>query len=130
MESFNFEGKNSLVVFVETMEVDEGVECDVYEFVGDKSKDLGIIRIKAGCKTPLQKVLKGTRTIEGYISGKGGLAIIGRGGKEKIYNAEKRFEVEVKIGELMQWQAAPDSDLEVIEFRKLGICCLTQYILK
>lgn len=130
MESFNFEGKNSLVVFVETMEVDEGVECDVYEFVGDKSKDLGIIRIKAGCKTPLQKVLKGTRTIEGYISGKGGLAIIGRGGKEKIYNAEKRFEVEVKIGELMQWQAAPDSDLEVIEFRKLSMCCSTQYILK
>ncbi len=61
MESFNFEGKNSLVVFVETMEVDEGVECDVYEFIGDKSKDLGIIRIKAGGKTPLQKVLKGEK---------------------------------------------------------------------
>ena len=128
--NFNFEGKNSAAGFVETTEVAEGVECDVYEFVGDKPKDLGIIRIKAGGKTPLQKVLKGEKTIEGYISGKGQLVITELSGQQKIYPAKAGLEVEVKIGETMQWQAAPDSDLEVIEFRKLGICCLTQYILK
>lgn len=102
------------VAFVETMKVAEGVECDVYEFVGDKSKDLGIIRVKAGHRTPLQKVLKGERTVEGYISGKGSLTIAS-GGAKKVYVAEKGLEVEVKIGETMQWQAAPDSDLEVYE---------------
>ena len=61
LNSFNFEGKDMSVNFIEMMEVVEGVECDVYEFIGDKSKDLGIIRIKAGGKTPLQKVLKGEK---------------------------------------------------------------------
>lgn len=51
-------------------------------------------------------------------------------GQQKIYPAKVGLEVEVKIGETMQWQAAPDSDLEVIEFRKLSMCCSTQYILK
>ena len=72
---FKFEGKEQPVSFVETMGVAEGVECDVYTFSGDKTKDLGIIRISPGCKTPLQRVLKGKRTIEGWISGKGMLKI-------------------------------------------------------
>jgi len=63
----------------------------------------------------LQKVLKGDRTIEGYVSGEGESTIIGLDGKQKIYQAQKGLEVEVEIGELMQWQAAPDSDLEVYE---------------
>jgi len=113
--NFNFGGKDLSVEFVETMIVADGVECDVYEFVGDDSKDLGIIRVRAGCKTPLQKVLKGVRTIEGYTLGKGELAITDLGGEEKIYNAEMGLGVDVKIGELMQWRAAPDSDLEVYE---------------
>ncbi len=101
--------------FVETTKVGSGVECDVYEFVGDKLKDLGIIKIKAGCKTPLQKVLKGEKTIEGYLSGEGRLVITDLSGKQKIYPAKNGLEVEVKIGETMQWQAADNSDLEVYE---------------
>jgi hypothetical protein len=103
------------VKFIETTKVGEGVECDVYKFVGDSGKDLGIIRIKAGNKTPLQKILAGERTVEGYVSGEGGLTVIGVDCQRKIYAGKNGLAVEVKIGELMQWQAAPGSDLEVYE---------------
>jgi hypothetical protein len=52
-----------------------GVKCRVYSFENDTEKDLGIIDVDRGCKTPLQKVLQGDKTIEGYISGKGKLII-------------------------------------------------------
>jgi len=101
--------------FIETTRAAEGVERDVYKFTGDASRDLGIIRIDAGCKTPLQKVLKGDKTIEGYIFGRGRLVVTAPDGKEKIYNKKKGLAVDVKIGELMQWQAADDANLEVYE---------------
>ena len=82
IKSFQFEGKELPVSFVETMQVTNGVECDIYTFDGDTAKDLGIIRIKPAGKTPLQKVLKGDRTIEGYISGKGKLTITQPNGKQ------------------------------------------------
>ena len=115
INSFNFEGKEQDVVFVETMQVAAGVECDVYKFDGDAGKDLGIIRIRAGCKTPLQKVMKGDRTIEGYISGRGKLIIIKTDGEQKIYIGERGLAVSVGVGEVMQWQADSDSDLEGYE---------------
>jgi hypothetical protein len=82
-----FDGKEQAVSFVETMQVSYGVECDVYVFEGDETKDLGIIKIKSGSKTPLQKVLKGDRTIEGYISGNGKLTITKLDGTQQIYIA-------------------------------------------
>ena len=115
IKEFNFEGKNLPVIFVETSQVADGVECDVYKFNDDASKDLGIIKIKAGCKTPLQKVLKGERTVEGFISGRGKLTVTKAGGEKKVYIGQKDLFVFVEIGSLMQWQAAPDSDLEVYE---------------
>ena len=115
VKKFGLEGKMAAVSFVETSQVAEGVECDVYKFAGDDNKDLGIIRIKAGGKTPLQKVLQGERTVEGFISGRGKLVITRPNGEQKIYSCEKGLAVEVKIGELMQWQADADSDLEVYE---------------
>lgn len=119
LKVFVFEGKEQQVTFVETMKVAEGVECDVYSFNGDSSKDLGIIRIKPGSQTPLQKVLKGDRTVEGYISGKGKLTITGGEGKQRIYEASSKIKepvaVTVAIGELMQWEAAPDSNLQAYE---------------
>lgn len=117
--NFSFEGKEQPVIFVETMKVAEGVECDVYTFDGDTSKDLGIIRIKPGSRTPLQKVLKGDRTVEGYISGRGKLTITRNDGKHHIYEVsdemKKPVVITVEIGELMQWEAAPDSDLQAYE---------------
>ncbi len=77
-----------------------------------------------GGKTPPQKVLKGGKTFEGYLLGKGkskskgALTITDLNGKQKTYPAKAGLEVKVKIGEIIQWQANNDSDLEVYE-----ICC-------
>jgi hypothetical protein len=119
IKTFIFEGTEQSVSFVETMHVADGVDCDVYTFVGDRSKDLGIIRIESGKKTPLQKVLKGDRTIEGYISGKGKLTIIKPDGRQDVYIADgvtkKPIVVTVGIGETMQWEADKDSKLIAYE---------------
>lgn len=116
LESFNFEGNEQPVSFVETMQVTDGVSCDIYSFIDDESKDLGIIKIKPSKKTPLQKVLKGDRTIEGYISGKGRLVITKTNGEEKVYAVKAKVQpVIVNVGERMQWQAEKDSDLIVYE---------------
>jgi hypothetical protein len=113
IKSFRFEDKKQPVFFVETMHVTDGVDCDVYIFIGDSSKDLGIIRISPGNKTPLQKVLKGDRTIEGYISGKGKLTITKPDGKQEIYTvsgeSKEPIVVTVGIGEIMQWEADKES---------------------
>ncbi len=106
LTEFEFEGQKQRISFIETMDVAQGVKCDVYKFDGDKSKDLGIIEIEPNCKTPLQKVLKGDKTIEGYVSGEGKLTI-STGGKDKTYPTKEgeKFSVNVSIGETMQWQA-------------------------
>lgn len=119
LNTFEFENKTQPVSFAETTKVTTGVECDVYKFDGDNSKDLGIIRIKPGSKTPLQKVLKGDRTIEGHIFGKGKLVIINSDNKQVEYPVNdgtlKPFAVTVLIGEKMQWQADKDSPLIAYE---------------
>lgn len=106
LTEFEFEGKKQKVSFIETMNVTDGVVCDVYKFDDDDTKDLGIIKVQPGYKTPLQRVLKGDRTIEGHISGDGRL-IISKDGQEKIYQPEegRELKVDVKVGETMQWQA-------------------------
>ena len=119
IKNFDFEGKNQPVTFIETMHITDGVDCDVYIFDDDKFKDLGIIKIKPGYKTPLQKVLKGDSTIEGYISGKGKLTVTRMNGEKKVYEVgdatEKPFSVKVRVSELMQWEASGDSDLTAYE---------------
>lgn len=83
--------------------------CEVYEFVNDTTKDLGIVFVKAGAKTPLQKVIGGESTIEIYKEGQGILMIHDIDGLEHKYQfpgSVKR--VEVKIGEKMQWEAITD----------------------
>lgn len=117
--TFEFEGTSQSTSFVETVDVKTGVQCDVYTFNNHKEKDLGIIHLAAGCKTPLQRVLQGDRTIEGYISGRGKLVITRADGTKKEYIVDeitqKPFEVNVAIGETMQWQADADSQLEAYE---------------
>ena len=117
LASFNHEGKDQSVSFVETMQVTDGVECDVYIFTGDESKDLGIIRVESGKKTPLQRVLQGEKTIERHISGKGKLTITNQDGMQDALLADDSNHVLkiVNIGEIMQWEAAPDSDLIAAE---------------
>ncbi|MBI4099427.1 hypothetical protein HY440_00305 [Candidatus Microgenomates bacterium] len=117
---FEFEQKAQPVAFVSKVDVAPGVSCDTYAFVGDQTKDLGIIKIEPGYKTPLQKVLKGERTVEGYVSGKGVLRITKPDSEQKIYRvdenkADKPLVVTVEIGELMQWEADKDSKLIAYE---------------
>lgn len=119
IKEFEFEGKEQLVSFVETMHVADGVDCDVYTFVGDPNKDLGIIKISSGSKTPLQRVLKGDQTIEGYISGKGKLTITKQNGKKETYIADEKTKepiiVTVNVGSTMQWEADKKSSLTAYE---------------
>ena len=115
---FRFEGADQTVKFIETLQVVDGVECDVYRFEDDNTKDLGIIIISPGSKTPLQKVLNGDRTIEGHISGYGKLTITKSDGKKEIYTVDDMttfVPVTVIIGELMQWESDGNSTLTVYE---------------
>lgn len=117
LTSFVIDGEPSLVNFVETQVVKEGVECDIYGLDDDNSKDLAIVRVKKGFKTPLQKVVLGTKTIEGYVQGSG-LLTIRSTDQERTYNfgigRENREEV-VLVGEIMQWHANDDEDLVFYE---------------
>ena len=119
INSFTFEGKEQVVSFVKTMHVADGVDCKVYSFDRDPKKDLGIIKIAPGCKTPLQKVLNGDRTIEGYRSGKGKLTITKLNGKPEVHlvggEQQEPSSVTVEIGELMQWEADKESFLVAYE---------------
>lgn len=119
LDMFDFENRTQPITFIETTKVTDGVECDVYTFDGDSTKDLGVIRVQEGYKTPLQKVLKGDKTIEGYISGRGKLVITKPDNTKVEYpvneKTEKPFTVTVAIGELMQWQADIESPLVAYE---------------
>jgi hypothetical protein len=119
LNSFELEGKQLKVIYVETMQVTDGVICHVYEFEGDVTRDLAVIEIEPGAKTPLQKVLLGDNTLEGYLSGKGSLSVTSiDGNTEKLIvdeNTKLPFTKEVKIGEKMQWKADKEVGLTVYE---------------
>ena len=101
--------KDQKVNLTETLTIKDGVICSVYEFDHDNTKDLGIMKVSKGYKTPLQKVLSGEKTIEIFESGVGILTITGVNGHQQQYNfPSKHTEVEVKIGEIMQWEAIED----------------------
>ena len=118
-ESFSFEDEEHAVSFVETMHVADGVDCEVYTFVENEGRDLGIIRIESGKKTPLQRVLKGDKTIEGHLSGKGKLTVTKPDGSQEVYMAgepsQEPIVVVVSIGETMQWEADQELDLTAFE---------------
>lgn len=107
LTTFSHEEEVLDVEFVETQQVKEGVVCDIYSFPEDNSRDLGVISVKLGCKTPLQKVLRGERTVEGYLNGAGILTVIDEDGRKTEYSFpnEDINEVEVKTGQTMQWYA-------------------------
>lgn len=116
LTTFEYDGNVLPVEFVETMNVKDGVVCDVYSFVGDTTKDLGVVTVKRGHKTPLQRVLEGDKTIEGFVSGNGTLTVKSTNGEKKAYQFNDDDDatfVEVAVGETMQWSA--DSDLVFYE---------------
>ncbi len=116
--NFKTKDKDRKVSFIETQQVKEGVECDIYTFVGDATQDLAIVRVTKGFKTPLQKILQGTKTIEGFLQGRGVLTVQSQGGSTNTYSFDPSSpdtEVEVKVGQIMQWTAPNDADLVFYE---------------
>ncbi len=109
-------GKELRVIYLETQEVKEGVECDLYEFDGDTTKDLAIVRVKPGFSTPLQRILKGEKTTEGFLGGSGYFELTSNDKtKRALFKTGDSGEIEVKIGDLMQWTADKDSGLTFYE---------------
>jgi tryptophan synthase beta subunit len=112
-------GDFARVSFVETQQVSKGVECDVYMFIDDTSRDLAIVTVVKNHKTPLQRVVSGTKTIEGFVSGTGTLSIGSINQTVKVYSFNSKSEpqeVIVRSNQTMQWHAAGD------ELRFYEIC--------
>jgi len=91
------------VSYVETSQVKVGVECDVYAFINDDSRDLAIIRIKAGCSSPHQRIKKGTKTVQGFLEGEATLSIgdVDGGVSVSYFNSRDEVadnETEVRLG--------------------------------
>lgn len=118
LKDFTLNGKIFDGAYIATNQVKMGVECDVYVFVGDKTKDLAIIRVQSGFTTPLQKVVSGNSTIEGHLEGDGRLVITSKSGQTIIYEFGENLtdtSVEVHVGESMQWQATGETELTFFE---------------
>ncbi|MBN1374264.1 hypothetical protein JW962_02940 [Candidatus Dojkabacteria bacterium] len=117
---FHLDGQDIAVSYISESEVFSGVICEVYTIPSANGKyDLGVIYIDAGKETPLQRVLKGSKTVEGHISGKGKLLINQGSDDEVVYEVSddmsEPFQIEVKVGQTMKWIANPESKLTVYE---------------
>ncbi len=98
------EFQDEIVEFVESMKVTNGVVCDIYSYPTDVTKDLGIVTVQPGCKTPRMKILKGDQTIEGCLSGSANLTRIDQDGEfVHTYTSESET-IELQIGEIVQWE--------------------------
>jgi len=113
---FPFQWHDLAVRFVETSHVVEWVECDVYEFIEDKEKDLWIIRISKNSKTPHQLILRWEATIEWYISWKGMfIHETWDCKKEYVVGNTDEFEIIVNKWDKVQWISDQDSELIAYE---------------
>ncbi len=117
LTSFTLGNSTISVTFVETQTVKEGVECDIYAFNNDASKDLAVVRVAQGYKTPLQRVLLGDKTVEGLYSGLGTLTITDTNSEtvSHTFETSENREVIVRVGQIMQWHANKNSDLVFYE---------------
>jgi hypothetical protein len=102
--------------YVETLEIRPGVVCYSHRFVNDRARDLAIVHVLAGHSTPLQRVLSGEETLEGFVSGRGILTVIAVDETVAVYAYPgcELHAVSVSRGELMQWQA--DSIVDLVFF--------------
>ena len=109
----NFGDPESPVTFIDNVNVKDGVDCDVYSFDGDQNRDLAVVTVAPGVKTPRQRVVSGVTTTEGYLSGKGTLSIESPDGHVEIiyFDEQNPGAVMVEVGYIMQWTADPDSEL-------------------
>jgi len=118
LKTFRLGNEVLAVQYLNTEQVKEGVECDIYSFAGDTTKDLAIVRVKPSYKTPLQKIVKGDETTEGYVQGQGRLTVKRLSGETKVHlfaPGEANNPVIVNVGEHMQWEASGEDDLTFYE---------------
>jgi len=93
------------VTYIETTLPNSATECDVYKFNNDVTRDVAVISIKPNGKTPRQRVVRGDKTIEGFISGSGDFHI-----NDTVYqlpNPDAEVFV-VSKNDVMQWVAGSD----------------------
>jgi len=113
--SFPQEGEGAQrLEFSERLIVREGVTCFSYKFHDDPSKDIAFVHVEAGAKTPLQEVIGGSRTVEGYMSGSGCFEMWSSTTSIKCYEVAPgvSFEIVVPQGWRMQWKA--DSNFNLV----------------
>ena len=106
------------VSFVETQDVADGVECDVYKIDGDETMDIAVVRVQPGHTTPLQLVKSGVRTTEIFSGGSGTLKVTTPDGVsvEHAFTTESEPRaIDVNVGDTMQWTAGVNETLEFHE---------------
>lgn len=84
----------------------------------DATKDLAIVTVEKGKKTPLQRVLIGDTTREGLVSGTGTLTVTDIDGSSTAYTFNEHNtnkEITVAVGQLMQWHADGPTNLTFYE---------------
>lgn len=111
LESFRLGEKDLPITYLESLFIKDGVECDVYKFDDDDTRDLGIVKVAKGSSTPLQRVVGGDLTIEGHVSGEGVLVVARANGNKEHYSFVDSIParpVEVNRGDTMQWTARED----------------------
>ena len=103
-----------MIKYIETSTVQEGVTCDVYEFVNSASKDLGIINISKGFRSPRQLIVGGEETYQIHRKGEAILRIWkSENTKEPMHVYHfpgDAPEVLVEKGNIMEWQAIGDME--------------------
>jgi hypothetical protein len=88
------------------------VMCNVYAFSADSTKDLGVIHIKAGASTPKQLILKGDKTVEGYLAGEADFVFSKTAESDTVlgYSDDSYGnDTTLGIGDTMQWSAIRNS---------------------
>lgn len=119
-ELFDFAvgGKVRVIKFEKSSPLNFGVTADTYTFTDDPTHELTIYTIEKGVATIPKTVSKGHQLLEGYIKGKGTLAVEKPGSSKDTYYFEKENnykEVVVKPGQTVHWTAPNDSDLVIYE---------------
>ena len=122
LTEFTYAGRRYAVEQTGSLAVAKGVVCDTYSVDITDDWDLGIIKIDAGCQTPRQRVVGGTRTIEMYLMGEGHLSVASANASapdihpfklEDLWTSEgeeiasgRSRSVDVGHGDVMQWTAS------------------------
>lgn len=99
------------VSYGETSQVADGVTCDTYTFDDDKHKDLGIVHVAAGAKTPRQRIVSGDLTVEQHVSGRATLRVEREDGLRQRFRFRgdlSRRAIWLGAGDVMQWHAKDD----------------------